>query len=294
MRNGASACPIKGQGESITPSTSRRQEAEAAGHRHDRYLRNPSGDQRRTRGVEPVESEEGYFLGPEPEGSPPACYRDPAGAPGNVRRLGQVTQSSMPGDNWGTASWGLAGPARAATRACAGAVCPRVRPGMVGRGAPKNRPAALTCMSSRGWREEWGRPPAGGNSGPPDSRTWRPSAGVPRRRPVGRLQRNVHVAVGAEEQRHLGKGGPQRGARGRCRPAVPRRSWPESGVRWRPGHKARLTLAGLGAPATVSGSTLAITGAGTVKVTASQAGNSSYAAATPVLSGELHRGPGQR
>jgi hypothetical protein len=35
-------------------------------------------------------------------------------------------------------------------------------------------------------------------------------------------------------------------------------------------------------PATVSGSTLAITGAGTVKVTASQAGNSSYAAATPV------------
>jgi L-Lysine epsilon oxidase N-terminal len=27
-----------------------------------------------------IESEEGYFLGPEPEGSPPACYRDPAGA----------------------------------------------------------------------------------------------------------------------------------------------------------------------------------------------------------------------
>ena len=35
-------------------------------------------------------------------------------------------------------------------------------------------------------------------------------------------------------------------------------------------------------PATISGSTLTITGVGTVKVTASQAGNSTYAAATPV------------
>ena len=26
-----------------------------------------------------IESEEGYFIGPEPDGSPPACYRDPAG-----------------------------------------------------------------------------------------------------------------------------------------------------------------------------------------------------------------------
>ena len=53
LRNGAAPCPIRGQGESVTPSTSRRQEAEGAGHRHDRYLRNPSGDRRRTRRVEP-------------------------------------------------------------------------------------------------------------------------------------------------------------------------------------------------------------------------------------------------